>query len=86
LSASRYQFRAEPVDKNTASLNLLEEELRAYPENGRARAEWWQLRFQDAGKTIEASEVLTREIADFWDSRPDKPWAWQAAMEGYYFL
>jgi hypothetical protein len=30
-----YQLRAEPVEKNTASLNLLKEELRAFPDNAR---------------------------------------------------
>lgn len=86
LRSAMYQLRAEPVDKNTASLNLLEEELLVYPDNARARAEWWQLRFLDAGKTIEAQEKLTREIADFWNSHLDQPWAYQAALEGYNFL
>jgi peroxiredoxin/tetratricopeptide (TPR) repeat protein len=84
--SSMYQLQAAPAEKNRLSLQLLEEELRDYPDNGRARAEWWQLRFAEAGKTSEAQEKLAREISDFWALHPDQPWAYQAALEGYYLV
>jgi len=84
LRADLYQLRGQPIDKNTASLTLLEEELRAFPSNGFARGEWWGLRFEDAGHTNEARAQLMREIAAFLDSNNDKPWAYEAAANGYH--
>jgi peroxiredoxin/tetratricopeptide (TPR) repeat protein len=81
--AELYQNHDQPVDKTTASLNLLEEELRAFPANSWARAEWWGLRFEDAGRTIEARDQIVHEIAAYVDANPDKAWAYQAAIEGY---
>jgi thiol-disulfide isomerase/thioredoxin len=84
LRAGLYQLRGQPIDKNTASLTLLEEELRAFPSNGFARGEWWGLRFEDAGHTDDVRSQLMREIAAFLDSNNGKPWAYEAAANGYH--
>lgn len=67
LRAELYQLRGQPIDPSTASFNLLEEELRAFPSNGFARAEWWSLRFVESGQTIEARDQISGEIAAYLD-------------------
>ncbi|MGA3044178.1 MAG: TlpA disulfide reductase family protein [Bryobacteraceae bacterium] len=82
--AALYQVRDQPVDKNTAAIMLLEEELRAFPDNAWARAAWWAARLEDAGWTDDARQQISREIAVFRDANLDKPWAYKAAYEGYH--
>jgi tetratricopeptide (TPR) repeat protein len=84
LRADLYQLRGQPIDRNTASLNLFEEELRAFPSNGRARGEWWGLRFQESGGANEARDEILHEIAAYLSSNTDKPFAYEAAAEGYH--
>jgi thiol-disulfide isomerase/thioredoxin len=82
--AALYQVRDQPVDKTTAAIILLDEELRAFPDNAWARAALWAARLEDAGWTNDARRQISREIAVFWDSNLDKPWAYKAAYEGYH--
>ncbi len=82
--AEMYQVRGQPNEKNDVALALLEEELRAFPSNAFARAEWWGLHFEEAGpgSQQEARDRIAHEISVFLDANSDKPWAYLAAIEG----
>lgn len=81
--AFQYSLRKKPVDATTVSLILLEEELRAYPENPIARARWWTLRYEENGKTVAAKDAILAEIRAFQESQLDKPWVYRASALGY---
>jgi thiol-disulfide isomerase/thioredoxin len=75
--------RKQPLDTTPVQLLLLEEELRAFPQNALARAQWWRTRFADAGRTNAARAALLAEIGQFFAAHPDQPWAYHAAILGY---
>jgi thiol-disulfide isomerase/thioredoxin len=86
LRASILGVSKQRLDTNTVQLILIEEELRAFPQSARARADWWTLRFEDAGRTNTSRESLLHDIGVFFDSHLDQPWAYQAAALGYNHL
>ncbi len=83
IRASVYGTQKQPFDSAAVQLILIEEELRAFPQNARARAQWWRARFADAGGTNAARDALLYEIGVFFASHLNEPWAYQAAALGY---
>jgi thiol-disulfide isomerase/thioredoxin len=81
--AELYMLSQQPLEKNLTRLILLEEELRAHPNNAIAWGQWWGLRFEDSGGALAVRDEIVREINNLRDSKHDQPWAYRAAAIGF---